>query len=413
MVIGLSSMLGAGVFVAFAPAAAAAGAGLLVGLVVAAVVAWTNATATAQLAAVHPVAGGAYTYGRLRLGPAWGFVAGWSFVVGKTASCAVMATAAAAYLVPPAWQRPVAAAVVAVLVGVNLRGITRTARVARVLLLLVLASLTVLVGVVGAGLGGLGGPRTDATAAAWLPFEGLLDAGPAAILQSAALLFFAFAGYARVATLGEEVREPARTLPRAITVALAVAVAVYGVVGLTVLLALGPDGVADSPVPLADAAARFAPWADPVVRVGAVAASGGALLALLAGIGRTALAMAREGDLPRGLAVVGPRAVPHRAELVVGAVVVVLVLTVDLTGMLAASSVGVLLYYGVANAAAFTQTGAERRSPRALQVVGVLACLALVASLPVQAVVTALVVVGVGLVGFAVARRRAPGRRAR
>jgi len=285
--------------------------------------------------------------------------------------------------------------------------------VARVLLLLVLASLTVLVGVVGAGLGGLGGPRTDAAAAAWLPFEGLLDAGPAAILQSAALLFFAFAGYARVATLGEEVREPARTLPRAITVALAVAVAVYGVVGLTVLLALGPDGVADSPVPLADAAARFAPWADPVVRVGAVAASGGALLALLAGIGRTALAMAREGDLPRGLAVVGPRAVPHRAELVVGAVVVVLVLTVDLTGMLAASSVGVLLYYGVANAAAFTQTGAERRSPRALQVVGVLACLALVASLPVQAVVTALVVVGVGLVGFAVARRRAPGRRAR
>ena len=99
VVIGLGSMVGAGVFSAFSPAAAAAGSGLLVGLVVAAVVAWCNATASAQLAAQYPTSGGTYVYGRERLGPWWGFVAGWGFVVGKTASCAAMALTVASYAV--------------------------------------------------------------------------------------------------------------------------------------------------------------------------------------------------------------------------------------------------------------------------------------------------------------------------
>jgi len=99
VVIGLGSMVGAGVFSAFTPAAAAAGSGLLVGLVVAAVVAWCNATASAQLAAQYPTSGGTYVYGRERLGPWWGFVAGWGFVVGKTASCAAMALTVATYAV--------------------------------------------------------------------------------------------------------------------------------------------------------------------------------------------------------------------------------------------------------------------------------------------------------------------------
>jgi len=95
-------MLGAGVFVAFAPAARAAGSGLLLGLAVAAAVAYCNATASAQLAAQYPASGGTYLYGRERLGPWWGFLAGWGFVVGKTASCAAMALTFAAYAVPPA-----------------------------------------------------------------------------------------------------------------------------------------------------------------------------------------------------------------------------------------------------------------------------------------------------------------------
>ena len=151
VVIGLGSMIGAGVFAAFAPAARAAGSWLLVGLAIAAVVAYCNATSSAQLAAAYPRAGGTYLYGREVLGEWWGFLAGWGFVVGKTASCAAMAMTFAAYAVPEAWQRPVAAAVVVVLALVNCAGITRTAGLTRIIVALVLVALAV---AVAAALGG-------------------------------------------------------------------------------------------------------------------------------------------------------------------------------------------------------------------------------------------------------------------
>ena len=139
--IGLGSMIGAGVFAAFGPAAEAAGSGLLVGLAIAAVVAFGNATSTAQLAAVHPTSGGTYAYGRAELGRWWGFIAGWGFVVGKLASCAAMALTFAAYAAPPGWERPVAIAAVAALSAVNWFGITRTAQVTRIIVVGVLLTL--------------------------------------------------------------------------------------------------------------------------------------------------------------------------------------------------------------------------------------------------------------------------------
>ncbi|MBU1801418.1 MAG: amino acid permease, partial [Actinobacteria bacterium] len=147
VVVGLSAMIGAGVFSVFAPAAAAAGGGLLIGLAIAALVAFCNAVASTQLAGTYPSSGGTYLYGREVLGPWWGFVAGWGFVVGKTASCAAMALTFAAYAVPePAWAgRAVAVAAVVSLTVLNLRGITRTAIVARLLLVLTLSTLVVAV----------------------------------------------------------------------------------------------------------------------------------------------------------------------------------------------------------------------------------------------------------------------------
>ncbi|MGY2002095.1 APC family permease [Blastococcus sp. SYSU DS1024] len=390
VVIGLGSMVGAGVFAAFSPAAQAAGAGLLIGLAIAAVVAYCNATASAQLAAQYPTSGGTYVYGRERLGPWWGFLAGWGFVVGKTASCAAMALTFAAYAAPAGWQRPVAVAAVLGLTAVNYRGVTRTAGLTRVIVTVVLAALAV---AVPASLLGNGASRDGL--ATWT----LTDGGVHGVLQSAGLLFFAFAGFARIATMGEEVRDPARTIPRAIPLALGIAVAVYAVVAVAVLVALGPDGVAATPAPLAAAvdAGGWA-WAEPVVRIGAAAASLGALLALVAGIGRTGLAMARQGDLPRFLAAVHPRfSVPHHAELALAAVVCLLVLTVDLRGAIGFSSFGVLLYYSVANAAAFTQDRAHRRFPRPLQVLGVIGCLVLVVSLPVQAMIGGVLVFAAGI----------------
>jgi basic amino acid/polyamine antiporter, APA family len=387
--IGLGSMIGAGVFAAYAPAARAAGSGLLLGLAVAAVVAYCNATSSAQLAAAYPRAGGTYLYGREVLGDWWGYLAGWGFMVGKTASCAAMALTFAAYVAPHGWQRPVAAAVVVVLALVNCAGVTRTALLTRILVSLVLVTLVVacvacLAGGSSSGLSGWASPAH----------------GAYGVLQSAGLLFFAFAGYARIATLGEEVREPARVIPRAIVAALAGAVVVYAVVAVAVLSVLGASGTAASSAPLADAARAVAdPWVVGAVRVGAALASAGALLALVAGLGRTGLAMAREGDLPRWLEAVHPRfRVPHRAELSVAAAVVVLVLTTDLRGAIGFSSFGVLLYYFVANASAYSQVSAARRFPRGLQVLGGAGCLVLVATLPWQAVVAGLVVLAVGVV---------------
>ena len=389
VVIGLGSMIGAGVFAAFGPAAGAAGNWLLAGLAIAAVVAYCNATASAQLAAAYPRAGGTYLYGREVLGEWWGFLAGWGFVVGKTASCAAMAMTFAAYAAPDGWERLVAAVVVVVLALVNCAGITRTAGLTRVVVVLVLVALVV---AVAAALGGGG-------AGAFGEWDS--PHGAYGVLQSAGLLFFAFAGYARIATLGEEVRDPARVIPRAIVVALLGAVVVYAVVGLTVLYALGPEATAASTQPVADAvAASGRDWALPVVRVGAALASAGALLALVAGLGRTSLAMAREGDLPRWLDAVHPRfRVPHRAELTVAAVVVVLVLLVDLRGVIGFSSFGVLLYYFVANAAARAQPDDQRRFPRWLQLVGCAGCLVLVVTLPWESVVAGVLVFVVGILG--------------
>lgn len=397
--IGLGAMIGAGVFAVWGPAADAAGTGLLIGLAIAAVVAFGNATSSAQLAAAHPTSGGTYAYGRAELGPWWGFTAGWGFVIGKTASCAAMALTFAAYAAPPGWERPVALVAVAALTIVNWFGVTRTAQAARVIVVAVLLALAV----------GVTASISAADAPGWLSPDTLAEGGVYGTLQSAGLLFFAFAGYARIATLGEEVREPQRLIPRAIVLAFLIALAVYIAVAVAVLGTLGPAGTAASAQPVADAAAASGwGWVDPVVRIGAAAASLGALLALIAGVSRTTFAMAREHDLPVALARVHPRwHVPHRAELAVAAAVLLLVAFVDLRGAIGFSSFGVLLYYLVANVAAFRQRGDARRYPVALQVIGGIGCLVLAATLPWQSVVAGVVVVAAGIAYRAVRLRRA------
>jgi APA family basic amino acid/polyamine antiporter len=388
--IGLGSMVGAGIFASFAPAAAAAGSGLLIGLAIAAAVAFCNATSSAQLAARYPTSGGAYVYGRERLGEWPGFLAGWMFVVGKTASCAAMALTFAAYAAPPALQKPIAVAAVLALAAVNYFGVTRTAGLTRVIVaivLLVLATIVVL-GVTGA-------QSTEVDLGGSLFSEGWYG-----ILQSGGLLFFAFAGYARLATMGEEVRRPSRTIPRAIVVAFTIVLGLYAVVAATSLTVLGPASLAGSSAPLRDVvtAAGHA-WAAPIVQAGAAIASLGALLALIAGVGRTSLAMARNGDLPVFLAAVHPKyRVPHHAEIVLALIVVGVVLLVDVRGAIGFSSFGVLLYYLVANVSAFTQPRSERRFPRALQVVGAVGCLVLVATLPVASILTGVAVALAGVV---------------
>jgi APA family basic amino acid/polyamine antiporter len=401
VVIGLGAMIGAGVFAAFGPAAAAAGSGLLVGLALAAFVAYANATSSAQLAALYPEAGGTYVYGRERLGPFWGYLAGFGFVVGKTASCAAMALTFGAYLAPDL-ARPLAAAAVVAVTAVNLAGVQKTARVTRVIVVQVLATLMFVVvtavGGVGVDLGNLGDLGAGGT-----------DGLPVAygVLQAAGLLFFAFAGYARIATLGEEIVDPTRTIPRAIPLALGITVTVYVVVAVSALGSIGAEALADSAAPLA-AVVEVSPWsgAAPLVQAGAAIASFGVLLSLLVGVSRTTLAMARRSELPSALAHVHPtRQVPARAELTVAAIVFVAVLTTDLRGAIGFSSFGVLTYYAVANASAMTLRGEDRRWPRWLAAAGVVGCVVLAFALPLASVVAGAAVLAVGAVIWLVRQR--------
>ncbi|MGX9297194.1 APC family permease [Tsukamurella sp. MT6.1] len=392
--VGLSAMVGAGVFVAFAPAAAAAGSALFAGLGIAAVIAYCNAAGSARLAARYPQSGGTYVYGRERLGPFWGHLAGWSFVVGKSASCAAMALTVGTYAWPDQAHAVAAAAVVAV-TALNVAGVERSARVARVVVAVVLA---VLVAVVVASV-------TSGAAEPFRLAEGAA-AGPFGVLQAAGLLFFAFAGYARIATLGEEVRDPARTLPRAIFVALAVALGVYALVGVALVAVLGTDALAASGAPLADAA-RASGFPVAAVTVTACIAAFGSLLALLLGVSRTTLAMARDGHLPRALAAVHERRrVPVRAELAVGAVVTVVAATADLGAAIGFSSFAVLVYYAVANASAWTLDTALRA--RIVPAVGLAGCLAVALSLPAGSVSAGIVVLVVGAAAYAVTRANSP-----
>ena len=409
VVIGLGSMIGAGVFAAFGPAAKAAGTGLLVGLALAAVIAYCNAVASAQLAAQYPTSGGTYIYGRERLGPWWGFAAGWGFVAGKTASCAAMALTFAAYAVPGPWwaQRLAAVAGVLALAALNYHGVTKTAGLTRVLVATGLTALTIVVAGIAAG-----GQANVTHLESW---SALGAGGGYGILQAAGLLFFAFAGYARIATMGEEVRDPQRTIPRAIPIALILTVAVYLIVGVAALSAAGPQRLATAAAPLTTAVqAAGAGDLAPVVRVGAALAALGALLALIAGIGRTALAMARHHDLPGWLAAVHPRyRVPHHAEIALAVLVSVLVLTADLRGVIGFSSFGVLIYYTIANAAAFTQPTQQRRWPRWLNLLGATGCLIMLATLPWQAVLAGLAMFALGLTGRWLIQRRSRQRPSR
>ena len=405
VVIGLGSMIGAGIFVALTPAAAAAGSWLLVGLALAGAVAYCNATSSAWLAARYPASGGTYVYGRERLGPFWGYLAGWSFVVGKTASCAAMALTVGFYVCPH-YAHAVAVAAVVALTAVNYRGVQKSAVLTRIIVAVVLAVLTGVIVAVG--------------------FSGAADTGRLAlgdgtllgVLQAAGLLFFAFAGYARIATLGEEVRDPARTIPRAIPIALGLTLVVYTVVAVSVLSVLGPDRLATAAAPLADAVrAASVAWLEPVVRAGAAVAALGSLLSLILGVSRTTLAMARDRHLPAGLAAVHPRfGVPHRAEVAVGVVVAALAAVADLRGVIGFSSFAVLVYYAIANASAWTLgSNPARRGPspgrfaparRGIPAAGLVGCVVLAFALPARSVLVGAAMLALGAVVYAVRRAR-------
>lgn len=398
--IGMGSMIGAGMFVVWAPAAAAAGSWMWLSLLIVTVVAACNAYSSAMLAARYPSAGGTYVYGTKRLGDLPGYLAGWCFIIGKSASCVAMALTLGVY-VAPGYERVAAAIAVVAVTAANLSGVHRSACVSRVIVSIVLAVLLGLaVSVVTASVAGdpvfdlSAGLTSEATASAY------------GVLQAAGLLFFAFAGYARIATLGEEVRDPERAIGQAIGITFVLVLAIYVAVAALVVGVIGTDAAAGTATPVADVAQEV--WGSGwvwLIRFAAACAAAGALLNMLLGISRTTMAMARDRHFPAALAAVGgPRRVPRVAELSVAAVVLVVAMLVDLRGAIGFSSFGVLLYYAVANASAWTLKG-EKLWQRVVPVVGLAGCVVLVASLPWASVLGGLIVVALGIGWYAVGRR--------
>lgn len=400
--IGVGSMLGAGVFSDMWEDVLAAGEWYLAAIGIAAIVAVLNALSTAQLAATHPVAGGAYAYGRAELSPWAGHVAGAAFLVGKTASVAVAAGVLGAYVLPGHAQ-VVATAALALVWALNARGITKTAWGATAIAIVVsvaLAALIVVAFVTPVEFGWFAyAPLAGETYDPGALDSGLIsvlvigtsEGGCAQLPVAAAAAFFAFAGYARIATLGEEVRDPARVIPRAIVAALAVVLALYlglaialqahvGLAGLQLDAPQGPDGGEASSLGPIERLADVVGAPVAAVTVVAALSVGGAMLAVLAGAGRTAMAMAREGDLPRVLARQGSSGAPWLAELMIAIAAAVLV-WLPISSLLLVSVATILTYYAVANAAAIRQRRAQRTAtlkvPVVMSALGLLGCVAL------------------------------------
>lgn len=367
--IGLAAMLGAGVFVIFGPAASFAGSSLPVAILLAGLVAFLNAGSVAQLAAVVTRSGGGYSYARIYISRNFSFLAGAAFLVGKIGSSAAIALTVASYLTPD-YATLTAIGAVVVMTGINLAGINRTAFGSKVLAIITVVFLSLLVAAA------ISLPRADI---------GLQTGTPLGVLSAAALFFFAFAGYARVATLGGEVRQSERNVPRAIWISLAVVLAIYLALSFLLSDKLGAE-LAHTVTPLADLAAKTGLGGE-FTWIFASLAGLGSLLALLAGMSRTASEMALDGELPGILARKMSNGTPAFAELAIAGLVMVLVSSGGLLLSLGISSFAVLLYYGITNFAAFRQPITETRRPKLLNLLGLALCLLLALSVPIEGLI--------------------------
>lgn len=413
VLLGLGSMVGTGVFVSVGIAAGVAGPSIMAATLIAALLAMANGLSSAQLAAAHPVSGGTYEYGYLWLSPAFGFSAGWMFMLAKSASAATAALGLSGYLldvlgVEGGFWMPAAAVTGALAITAFVAGgIRRSNRGNAVVVGIALLGLTALIVLAAPTVVSEGADR----------FRPLLpatdDGGIRALLHGAALMFVAFTGYGRIATLGEEVQEPGRVIPRAVVVTVvAVALLYLGVaaagVGVLGAPAFG-EAAERTAAPLeAVASALAVPLLGEALAVAAIAAMAGVLLNLVLGLSRVLLAMARRGDAPRFLSRVDEaRSSPVASVWVCGLVIAGIALIGDVRTTWSFSAFTVLVYYAITNLAALRLPQEKRLFPRWIPAAGLMGCLGLAFWVEREIWLVGLVLLGVGLAGhWAIGNRR-------
>jgi APA family basic amino acid/polyamine antiporter len=417
---GLGSIIGTGVFVSIGIAAEVTGPSVVLAIAVAAVVATCNGLSSAQLAACHPVSGGTYEYGYRWLGPRWGFTAGWMFLCAKSASAATAALGLSGYLLHALGQAEANAngqgrAVVTVLVALAaivlvtllvLGGIRRSSHSNIAIVSVTLISLFVFV---VAGLPTAieqGGDRLfplfapDDTATG--PIEGFL--------RACALMFVAFTGYGRIATMAEEVHHPRQTIPRAIITTLFLSAAIYISVGAIAVLSVGSSGFVSTrevhAAPLEIIARQFdVPAVATIVAMGAITAMLGVLVNLVLGLSRVVLAMGRRRDIPRVFAKLNATATtPYPAVIVTGLFIGGLAMMGDVKTTWSFSAFTVLVYYAITNFAATRLTKEERLYSPITAWIGLGSCLFLAFWVETQIWIAGLAIILLGLLWQAVAK---------
>jgi APA family basic amino acid/polyamine antiporter len=395
--LGLGSIVGTGVFVSIGIAAGIAGPAVVPAIVLAGFVAACNALSSAQLAASHPVAGGTYEYGYRYLNPTLGFIAGWLFLCAKSASAATAALGFAGYAFAAmgaggGWMDvALAIGAVVILTSLILTGMKRTSAVNVVIVSLTLLTLSLFVVAML--------PKMQRTNVAF-------DFEPRSLLHATALMFVAYTGYGRIATLGEEVRQSRKTIPTAIIATLVVTMALYALVALAGVGAAGASAMAHATrghaAPLAVVLERMdMSAAATVLSLGAITAMLGVLLNLLIGLSRVLLAMGRRRDMPAKTADV------RVAVVVMGVVVALVVLIGDVRTTWSLSAFTVLIYYGLTNLAALRLPPSDRLYPCAFAWCGLFACVGLAFMVEPHVWMTGVGLIGVGLVWHASARSRA------
>jgi APA family basic amino acid/polyamine antiporter len=392
--IGLASMLGAGVFVVFHTAYAITPTGYFFALALAAVVAILNSWSIYSLARAVDRPGGVYAYSRIYLGDGFSFASGFAFVFGKIGSIAAIALAFNSYVLGQYRFWPAAGAIL-LLAAVNILGIQRTAAVAAIL---ATVSVVYFSYIAIAGL-------TISAPPLVLPAP---DAAPSVlnVLSAAAVFFFAFAGYARVATLGSEVREAKRNIPKAIVISLSFVAVLYFALAIVMQKFLGLNLFTDE-APFKEVSAVLLPvLSQPITVVVAVLASLGSMLALLAGVSRTAASMGEDRELPAWFKKRNRFGSPWLAEVIVAAGAIALVAVGDLSWVIGFSSFSVLFYYSIGHLSVLRQVESERVAPRAVAVVGFLLCWALAFMVPGPAVPVSLAVIAVALLVRVVVLRK-------
>lgn len=412
---GLGSILGTGVFVSLGIAAGVAGSGVVFAVALAALVATANGLSSAQLAAAHPVSGGTYEYGHRFVHPVAGFSAGWMFLAAKSASAATAALGCAGYLLhalgvadETSLRVGIALVIVLALTTLVAGGAQRSnrANIAIVSLTLLALGAFVFFGWFSVDTGLLADRLGPAT---WLD---ALDP-PTALLQATALMFVAYTGYGRIATLGEEVRDPAKTIPRAIITTLALSMVLYVSVAATAVAVVGAEAFAastrDAAAPLEVVARSLRhPQIAWLIAVGAVTAMTGVLLNLLLGLSRVLLAMARRREMPASLDHISETThSPTRSVWAIGLFIAGLVLFGDVKTTWSFSAFTVLVYYGLTNLAALRLPRESRLYPRWIAVAGLITCFGLAFFVEWPIWVAGLALLAVGFVIRAVMLRGA------